>query len=131
MLRFDDLDGRRSEAALELLAEGERISFRGVHLAFLESGEIGCTVYTRTVPAAVTNQDAWRAFKKGMAIVEELTQASAGFRDLLTGRSLNWELHSDYGSGAAFVAALDGTGQVVRESSRREGPPGRLAPRRV
>ena len=71
-MRFEEVSGRRAEVALELLREGEAITYRGLGLHLVDS-VLECRLFVQLTHAeALDAAKAEREFWLGKAILDEL-----------------------------------------------------------
>jgi hypothetical protein len=106
-VNFDETEGSRAELALQLLADGKYVSFRGLGLRIDASGALECRVFSRWNAENVTEAIAREAFAAGARTLEQLCE-SPRFAALLGSRSRMWELLDDYGQGAVGLCRWDG-----------------------
>lgn len=105
-MNFDEIGGPRAELALQLLSEGNYVSFRGLGLRIDDSGALECHVASRWTAANVTESTAREDFAAAARTLEQLLESSQ-FAAVLE-RPRMWDLLDDYGQGAVRLCRWDG-----------------------
>ena len=122
-LTVEEASGQRWKAALEILAEGGYIVWRGIGLtlrAHIDRGRsrIGprlfVRVFTALEPAEVSPARAEAELRRAQGELEELKAESPEFASLVAGRPLSYELLHDYGMGAVLLATWSEDGFEYR-----------------
>lgn len=112
-LRVDEAAGQRWQAALEILAEGGYIQWRGIGLTLrthIGKGQsrVGPRLFVRVSsawePDHMTPSRAEAELRRAQAELEELMAESPEFAQLVRRRPMSYELIHDYGMGAVLLA---------------------------
>lgn len=112
-LFVDETEGQRWRAALEILAEGGYIVWRGMGLtlrANIGKGRprVGPRLFVRVMsiwePEHVSPARAESELRRAQAELEELKSESPAFATLVSGRPVSYELLHDYGMGTVLLA---------------------------
>jgi hypothetical protein len=112
-LAVEQASGQGWKGALEILAEGGYIVWRGVGLtmrAHIGKGRsriaprLFVRVFTAFEPADVSPARAEAELRRAQGELEELKAESREFANLVTGRPVSYELLHDFGMGAVLIA---------------------------
>lgn len=114
-LWVDEASGQRWRAALEVLAEGGYIVWRGIGLTLrthIGKGQsrVGPRLFVRVSsawePEHMTLSRAEAELRRAQAELEDLKNESPDFAQLVSGRPTSYELIHDYGMGAVLLATF-------------------------
>ena len=106
-MRIETTEGRRADVALELLSEGEPVSFRNLVLQLTRSRVLTCTVLSDVGPSQVDAVVAAEEFRSGRAALDVLLAAPL-FAARLSPLPRQWELCHDDGGTAVSLCRLEG-----------------------
>ena len=104
-MRFDEATGARADLALELLAEGKIVNFRGLQLQVTSGGVLECRVFSQWEPENINLTIARDELAVGQGALKQLIETSPQFASFCQ-RPCLWELLWHYGMGAIRLCYL-------------------------
>lgn len=119
-LHVDEPSGERFSLALDLLASGETVVYRGLALA-IRSDVLQIDVPSTWRSEHVTQEHARRDLDRAAEVIDALAESSSRFRSLTGRLPRRLLLIEDYGNGAIALAELKGNAIHWRKGF---GPPG-------